>query len=101
MIVVSNRVEVPDEHVETFLDRLRTDHGIEDQPGFRGMKVLEPIDAEGHVTMTFWESREDYQAWREGHAYGRAHDDRSAEDVFEGQNELEIHEVAIERTPGE
>jgi heme-degrading monooxygenase HmoA len=101
MIVVSNRVEIPDEHVGTFLDRLREDHGIEEQPGFRGMKVFEPVDAEGHVTMTFWESREDYQAWREGRAYDRAHDDRSAEDVFEAPNEVEIHEVVVERTPAE
>lgn len=101
MIVVSNRVQVPDDHAETFLDRLREDWGIEDQPGFEGMKVLAPVDAEGHVTMTFWESREDYEAWREGDAYERAHGERSAEDVFEAPNEVEIHEVAVDRVPTE
>lgn len=99
MIVVSNRVQVPDDHVDTFLDRLREGHGIEDQPGFGGMKVLRPVDAEGMVTLTFWDSMEDYEAWRSGDAYDRAHDDRSAEDVFEVPNVVEIHEVAIERLP--
>lgn len=101
MIVVSNRVTVPDERIETFLGRLETSYGIEHQPGFHGMKVLAPVDAEGHVTMTFWESLEDYEAWRTGGAYDDAHGDTSAEEAFESVNEVEIHEVAIERTPTE
>ena len=99
MIVVSNRVQVPDERVDTFLERLRTDHGIEDQPGFRGLKLLSPVDAERHVTMTFWESLEDYESWREGRAFERAHVDRSSEETFAAPNEVEIHEVAVERSP--
>jgi heme-degrading monooxygenase HmoA len=99
MIVVSNRVQVPEERTETFIDRLSTDHGIEDQPGFRGMKVLSPVDADGHVTMTFWESLDDYEQWREGSAYGQAHDDHSSEEAFAAPNEVEIHEVVVDRGP--
>jgi heme-degrading monooxygenase HmoA len=99
MIVVSNRVQVPESRVETFVDRLRTSHGIEDQPGFRGLKLLSPIDAEGHVTMTFWDSRENYEAWRDGTAFERAHDDSSADQAFERPNEVEIHEVIVQREP--
>lgn len=99
MIVVSNRVQVPEDRVETFLERLRTSHGIEEQPGFRGMKLLSPVDAEGHITMTLWESLDDYEAWREGVAFERAHGDTSAKEAFEGPNEVEIHEVIVEREP--
>lgn len=99
LTVVSNRVRVPDERVDVFVERLRESHGIEEQPGFRGLKLLSPVDAEGHVTMTFWESYEDYERWREGRAYDRAHADREASDVFEVPNEVEIHEVVVERTP--
>lgn len=101
MIVVSNRVRVPDERAETFVERLRESHGIEDQDGFLGLKVLAPVDAERHVTMTFWESLDDYEAWREGETFERAHEDRSAEEAFEAPNEIEVHEVAVERTPSE
>lgn len=101
MIVVSNRVQIPEDRADRFVERLREDRGIEDQPGFRGLKLLEPVEAERYVTMTFWDSREDYEAWREGSAYERAHDDTSAERAFEAPNELEIHEVIVERDPDE
>lgn len=99
MIVVSNRVQVPEDRVETFVERLRTSHGIEEQPGFQGLKLLSPVDAESHITMTVWDSREDYEAWREGTAFEQAHDDSSANDAFERPNEVEIHEVIVQREP--
>jgi len=99
MIVVSNRVQIPEERRETFLDRLRSSHGIEEQSGFRGLKLLSPIDAEGHVTMTFWDSLDDYEAWREGWSFERAHTDSSAKEVFDGPNQVEVHEVVVERLP--
>jgi heme-degrading monooxygenase HmoA len=101
MIVVSNRVCVPEDRVETFVERLSTDHGIEDEPGFRGMKLLSPVDADRFVTMTLWDSLEDYESWREGTAFERAHAERSSEDAFAAPNEVEIHEVTVERTPAD
>jgi len=101
MIVVSNRVTIPDERVETFEERLRMSHGIEDRPGFRGMTVLAPVDAEGHVTMTFWETREAYEAWRESTAFESAHEEASAERAFKNENTVEVHEVAINRSTTE
>lgn len=99
MIVVSNRVVVPDERADTFLDRLGEDHGIEDQPGFLGLHVLEPVDADTYVTMTYWESREDYEAWHDGESYDRAHAERSADEAFAEPNRVELHEVVVERDP--
>lgn len=99
MIVVSNRVKVPEERIETFHERLRTSHGIEAHPGFRGLKLLVPVDADGHITMTFWDSLANYKAWIDSAAFDRAHDESSAEQAFRGHNDVEIHEVLIEREP--
>lgn len=101
MIVVSNRVQVPEDRIETFIDRLRTSHGIEEQPGVQGLKLLSPVDAEGYITMTFWNSREKYEAWRDGTAFERAHDDSEADQAFERPNEVEMHEVVVEREPAD
>lgn len=101
MIVVSNRVRVPEDRVDTFVDRLRTSHGIEEQPGFRELKLLAPVDADEHVTMTVWDSIEDYQSWREGQSFDRAHEGTSADEAFSAPNEVEIHEVVVERSPDE
>lgn len=96
MIVVSNRVNVPDDHADAFVERLRERRGIEEQPGFRGLKLLKPVDADEFITMTFWDSLEDYESWRDGDAFEQAHSNRSAEDVFEEPNTVEVHEVVVD-----
>ncbi|WP_247731089.1 antibiotic biosynthesis monooxygenase family protein [Halovivax limisalsi] len=101
MIVVSNRVQVPADRVDAFVDRLRTNHGIEERAGFRELRLLAPVDAEGYVTQTVWESREAYESWRDSVDFDRAHGDADAESAFEAPNEVEIHEVVAERGPAE
>lgn len=98
MIVVSNRVQVPESRIDTFVERLATSHGIEDQPGFIELRLLRPVEAEGFVTMTTWESLEAYEDWRDGEDFERAHAGRSADEAFTAPNEVEIHEVAVTRT---
>lgn len=60
--------------------------------------MLRPIDADGYITMTTWESRGDYEAWKDGVAFEQAHADRSAEETFAAPNEVDIHEVVVERS---
>jgi len=99
MIVVANRFQVEDGHTEEFVERFRENsHGVTEMPGFRGFKLLTPEDADTHVSMTFWESREDFEEWVESEAFERAHEG-DAPDIFESHPELEIHEVALERQP--
>lgn len=98
MIVVSNRVEVPESRIETFVERLSTSHGIEDQDGLIELRVLRPVEAEGFVTMTTWDSLEAYEDWRDGDSFDRAHEGRSSEETFAAPNEVEIHEVAVTRS---
>ena len=99
MIVVSNRVQIADSHAETFIQRLKDNYGIEEQPGFLGLKLLAPLDAETYITMTFWESVTDYETWKDDESFERAHSDRSSERVFTAPNEIEIHEIVVEREP--
>lgn len=49
--------------------------------------------------MTAWDSGEEYEAWREGTAPERAHGDSSADRAFDRPNEVEIHEVIVQREP--
>jgi len=98
MIVVSNHVQIPESRAETFVRRLKDSYGIEDQPGFVELRLLQPIDAEGYITATTWESVDDYEAWKDGEAFERAHAERSADETFAAPNTVEIHEIAVERT---
>lgn len=49
--------------------------------------------------MTFWDSREDYETWRDGTTFERAHNESSADQAFERPNKVEIHEVIVQREP--
>ncbi|MFB6104212.1 MAG: hypothetical protein ABEJ57_03890 [Halobacteriaceae archaeon] len=60
---------------------------------------MSPINAAGHITMAVWDSIEDCEAWRDGDAFDRAHDDSSPDQAFERPNEVEIHEVIVHRDP--
>lgn len=101
MIVVANRFKIEDGHTDDFVERFRENsHGVTERRGFRGFKLLTPDDADTHVAMTFWDSREDFEAWVESEAFERAHDS-DAPDIFEDHPELEVHEVAFEREPSQ
>lgn len=97
MIIVSNRVQIPKSRTDLFINRLKNSYGIEESTGFIELRVLKPIDAEEYITMTVWESLKDYEVWRDGEAFERAHTDRSSDETFAAPNEVEIHEVVVER----
>lgn len=98
MIIVSNRVQIPESRTDLFIDRLKNSYGIEESTGFVELRVLKPIDAEEYITMTVWKSLDEYEAWRDGEAFERAHTDRSTDETFAAPNKVEIHEVVVERT---
>lgn len=97
MIIVMNRVPVAEGQSEAFLDRFRTRAGLVDsQPGFIRNLVLKPLKGEHHVVMTFWKSREDFEAWTGSAAFREAHSRVPPKEMFKGHAELEIYEVALE-----
>ena len=101
MIVVANRFRIAAEHADEFVERFENSMGdVEDQPGFVRFEFLTPEgdETETHVALTYWESREDFERWTDSQAFEEAHADGPPRHVFEEHPNLEMHEVAFERT---
>lgn len=100
MIVVMNRVPVNEGYSDDFLERFRTRKGLVDgQPGFIRNLVLKPLKGEFHVVMTFWETREQFDAWTKSDAFQQAHSRVPPPQMFRGHGELEIYEVGLDTLP--
>lgn len=97
MIVVQNRIPVAEGHEEAFIDRFRTRRGLVDgQPGFIRNMVLRPLRGDRFIVLTFWESREQFEAWTESDAFKQAHGRVPPGEMFRGHSELEVHEVVLD-----
>ncbi|MCD0164211.1 antibiotic biosynthesis monooxygenase [Deinococcus sp. 12RED42] len=97
MISVANRIHVKAEYHDAFEQRFRDRAGLVDgMPGFIANHVLRPTrDGDPFVVLTFWESREAFEAWTTSDAFrqGHARSGTLPKDAFSGPNVLEIHEV--------
>lgn len=97
MISVANRIHVKLEYHDAFEARFRDRAGLVDgMPGFIANHVLRPTrDGDPFVVLTFWESREAFEAWTTSDAFrqGHARSGTLPKDAFSGPNVLEIHEV--------
>jgi heme-degrading monooxygenase HmoA len=97
MIVVANRFRVAEGYEEEFVERFRNREGaIEGHDGFVRFELLTPAagDTDTFVSMTYWESKADFEAWTESEDFADAHDSDVPRDMFEGRPELEVHEVS-------
>ena len=65
MITVANRMYVSPKYREQFEQRFRQRAGLVDgMPGFLANHVLRPTkEGEPYVVLTFWDSREAFEAW--------------------------------------
>ncbi|BDP41955.1 antibiotic biosynthesis monooxygenase [Deinococcus aetherius] len=97
MITVANRIYVNPAYHDQFEARFRERAGLVDgMPGFVANHVLRPTgEGEPFVVLTFWESREAFEAWTNSDAFrqGHARSGTLPKDAFTGPNVLEIHEV--------
>ena len=101
MIVVMNRVPVAEGYSDDFLERFRTRTGLVDgHSGFIRNLVLKPLKGDNHVVMTFWETREQFEAWTRSDAFKEAHSRVPPKEMFKGHGELEIYEVGLDTHPG-
>ena len=99
MIVVVNRFSVAEGHEDAFLERFRESAGnVTSRPGFVKFELLEPVDADVFVAMTYWESKEAFRAWTDSEEFREAHAGEPPEGMFESHPDLEVHEVAHEVT---
>ncbi|KQR40972.1 antibiotic biosynthesis monooxygenase [Deinococcus sp. Leaf326] len=102
MITVANRIYVNPEYHDQFAERFRERAGLVDgMPGFVANHVLRPTkEGEPFVVLTFWESREAFEAWTQSDAFrqGHARSGSLPREAFSGPNVLEMHEV-VTSTP--
>ena len=97
MITVANRIYVNPEYHDQFEARFRDRARLVDgMPGFVANHVLRPTrEGEPFVVLTFWESREAFEAWTRSDAFrqGHARSGSLPREAFSGPNVLEMHEV--------
>ncbi len=99
MIAVANRFHIADGYEDEFVERFRNRQGkIDDQDGFIRFELLTPADddTDTFVAMTYWESREAFEAWTDSDAFEQAHGSDAPREMFEDHPNLEIHEVEFE-----
>lgn len=78
---------------DRFEERFRNSaEKIDDREGFLRLEILRPVDAERYIILTYWESKKDFEDWTSSQEFKDAHSDLPM-DMFEGKNEIEIHEV--------
>lgn len=97
MISVANRIYVKPEFHAAFEERFRHRAGLVDgMPGFISNHVLRPTrDGDPFIVLTFWASREDFDAWTSSDAFrhGHARSGSLPPEAYSGPNVLEIHDV--------
>ena len=107
MIAVAHRHRIAEGRSDDFIERFETDYGVTEQPGFLGFKVLAPVEADTHVALSFWRSRDDLRAYMGSEAFQRANMGSADEDIWAEEpsedppkfGEIEIHDVVIDREP--
>jgi heme-degrading monooxygenase HmoA len=105
MIAVMNRIPVNSEHAEAFEARFSDRAALVDgMPGFVSFRLLRPTkEGDPYVVMTFWESREHFQAWTESDEFkkGHAQSGQLPRDAFRGHPTLEVMEIILDAQKGE
>jgi len=100
MITVANRIYVAPEYAAAFEERFRTRAGLVDgMPGFLSNQILRPTKpTDPYIVMTYWESREHFEAWTKSDAFvkGHARSGTLPKDAFTAPNQLEVHEVIMD-----
>ncbi|MBZ9753051.1 antibiotic biosynthesis monooxygenase [Deinococcus sp. HMF7620] len=99
MLTVMNRIRVHPDYADAFEERFRTRAGLVDtMPGFIRNEVLRPAQpGKPYIVLTYWESREAFEAWTTSDAFkqGHARSGSLPKEAFDGPSELEIHEVFL------
>lgn len=97
MFVAANRFDVVDGQGEKLIARFaESSADIAEQPGFVRFDFLAPPeDGDTYIAQTYWESKEDFEAWTDSEQFRNAHAGDSAEGLLTGHPTLETYETAI------
>jgi len=96
--IVTNRVPVVEDYVETFEQRFRARAGqIDKQPGFVHMQVLRPDTPDTpYLVQTTWADRQAFEAWIGSDDFKLAHSNPMPKEAFSGEGRIERFEVVID-----
>ena len=97
MYVTANRIPVSKGFETQFEERFTQRPSVMPQvPGFVRNHLLRPADGNSpYVVLTFWESKEAFEAWTHSEAFKQSHSGpRPPEGMFSAKNVFEAHEVA-------
>jgi len=101
MIVVMNRMTVPEEFRERFEQVFGSRAGaVDKRPGFIKAEILKPSQGNEYIVMTYWESEKDWEAWvgsgeyKEGHK--RVGEFKNSDGKIALSSKIEKYEVFAE-----
>jgi len=94
MIVVASRIPVmkgrEHEFERQFLGRPKL---ADMMPGFIRNEFLKPLNNDYYIVLSYWESREDFEAWMKSDAYQKNQARKTSRDLLAGPIQLDLHEV--------
>jgi heme-degrading monooxygenase HmoA len=97
MLVTANRIFVAPQFAEQFETNFRNRaQSVDKMPGFIRNQVLRPINAgDPYVVMTFWETRQHFEAWVNSPAFAQGHARSGSlpKEAYTAPTKLEIFEV--------
>ncbi|MCA1030925.1 antibiotic biosynthesis monooxygenase [Bacillus timonensis] len=86
---VLNNIPVTDEGRPNFEYRFnQRARLIEQEPGFKAIRVLRPISSDTYIIMTIWENESSFKKWQESKAYERAHQKRGTSEGIDQQKSI-------------
>jgi heme-degrading monooxygenase HmoA len=97
--VVMNHIPVTEDGRSLFEERFQNRAGlVENEAGFKGIRVLRPLHQDPYIVMTLWESHGDYINWQQSKAYEEAHKNRGTskglpETLFSGKSFVKEYSV--------
>jgi heme-degrading monooxygenase HmoA len=94
MIVVANRMRAvkgrEHEFERQFLGRPKL---ADMMPGFIRNEFLKPLNNDYYIVLSYWESREDYEAWLKSEGHQKSQARKTNRDLLAGPIQLDLHEV--------
>src|SRR5690625_3805451 len=101
--VVLNCIPVKPEGREKFEARfLNRPKKIENEAGFKAIRVSRPLDGDTYIVLTQWTSEEAFRSWQDSEAYSHAHKKRGTdkgldrdESVLKSKPYHEVYEVSF------
>jgi heme-degrading monooxygenase HmoA len=94
MIIVANRIPVikgkEQEFERQFLGRPKL---VDMMPGFIRNEFLKPLNNDCYIVLSYWESREDFEAWAKSEAYHKSQTRKTNRELLSGPVQIDLHEV--------